>query len=197
VVISAAAAIAQMRLHHPVDQGDAVEVEVGVGLVEQPQRRRRQPQPGQPEPLLLAGGERAQGRVLVAAQADDGHRRFRCLRLAPAMQAAQEVQVLQRRGRLQARQVAEIGDEARAQFMPRRLAVDPHMAGIGPQQAREHAQQGGLAGAVAALDQQASLESTAKSSGPNTGVSLRENASPRTASRGLAETLESGMGDRF
>ncbi|MNT15597.1 hypothetical protein D3C72_1506600 [compost metagenome] len=93
--------------------------------------------------------------VLVAGQTDDGQRIARHLTCAATVQAAQEMQVLQRvQIRLQRRQVAEVGDIARTLGVAGLLAVDQHLARARARQARQHAQQGGLAGTVAALHQQ-------------------------------------------
>jgi hypothetical protein len=74
---------------------------------------------------------------------------------APAVQAAQEVQVLQHgQLALQRGQVAEVGDGVGAAGRIGGAAFDLDAAGVRPQQAGKHAQQGGLAGAVAALHEQ-------------------------------------------
>ena len=125
------------------------------GRSSQPQRRGRQPLPGQAEALLLAGGQGAQGGVLEAGQADDGHRRLGGLVAPPAVQAAEVLEVAQRRQvGLEAGQVAEIGDVPGPRGGQGRRALDLHRACFRAQQPRQHAQQRGLAGAVAALHQQ-------------------------------------------
>ena len=64
-------------------------------------------------------------RVLVAVQADDAHRRLRRLAGAAAVQAAEEVEVLQRAEvGLQRRQVAEVGQRAGAFRGVGGMAVD-------------------------------------------------------------------------
>ncbi len=93
--------------------------------------------------------------VLITGQADDGQRVAGHLPRTPSVQAAQEVQVLQRvQIGLQCGQVAEVGDVTRALGIAGRPAIDLHLPGTRPGQARQHAQQGGFAGAIAALHQQ-------------------------------------------
>ena len=96
-------------------------------------------------------------------------------------------------GPLQTRQVAEVGDVRARNGIGRRAGPSiVRGVAIGTQQPGQHAQQGGLAGAVAALHQQRLAGVDRKRQRPRTPASLRENASPRAASNGLA--WGAGMG---
>jgi len=143
-------------LDHAIHKHLALAIEVGVRLIEQPQARGRKQQHRQRGALALAGRQHPHRQRLVALEADAAQGGRGRDAGSHALERGAETQVLERREvGLEPELVAQQRDAAwrRLQRLPG-FAAPQHAAGARGEQSRQNADQGGLAGAVAAFDRE-------------------------------------------